>query len=227
MPRKKSEPLKPLQRFDYTLVSAPLEGLFRNIDRDLQRRDKEIIEAGDSDSDRCLVLLHVIVRFAWNSYCAVVYVAGNIPEDPRRKPSYALIVPNVNRQLLDILFSLAYMLDDFSVRSLAYQQAGWRDLLEESKHFKRHFGKDKRWKAHFKNMDAMLAGMVGRYKITPNEQKTPNLVPYWPTPYQLLEKKTACRASLKYLETWLYKDTSAQTHLGFGGMLKVSHFSAY
>ena len=96
----------------------------------------QALELGDLDAERCLVLLNMMLRFARNSYETVVYIAGDSPEDPRRKPNFVLVVPNINRQLLDILFSLAYMMDDFRVRSLAYQRAGWREFNEEIQHFK-------------------------------------------------------------------------------------------
>jgi hypothetical protein len=56
--------------------------------------------------------------FAWNSYKAVAYLSADTPPDPDRTPNYVLVVPNINRQLLDLLFSLAYMRDDFSKRSI-------------------------------------------------------------------------------------------------------------
>lgn len=34
---------------------------------------------GDLDADRCLVLLNMLHRFAWNSYQTVVSIAGDIP----------------------------------------------------------------------------------------------------------------------------------------------------
>jgi hypothetical protein len=224
MPKKRSQSLEPLRRFDYGLVGPQLEGLFSNLDRDLQRIIEQVLKAGDTESDRCLVVLHLFLRFAWNSYKAVIYLAGNIPEDPRRKPSYALVIPNINRQLLDILFSLAYMLDDFRVRSLAYQRAGWRELFDEYQTFSTHFGKDLLWKAHLTDLKKQLGNQAVRYKITPEEQKKPSLIPYWKTPYQLLGEKTSCHDFLKYIELWLYRDTSTQTHLGHAGIAKVSHF---
>jgi hypothetical protein len=69
----------------------------------------------------------------------------------------------------------------------------------------------------------MVGQMAIRYKITLEEQRNPTLVSRWKTPYQLLDEKTPCHYFLKYLEMWLYRDTSAQTHLGHAGMIKVSH----
>ena len=83
-----------------------------------------------------------MVRFAHNSYGAVRYLCADTPEDPNRKPNYVLVVPNINRQLLDLLFSLVYMLDDLYPRSLEYQRAGWRELDDEYKQYHQRFSKD-------------------------------------------------------------------------------------
>ena len=103
MTKKKAGPPKPLVRFDFGLVGPRIAGLRFNLDRDIQRRTQEAISRTDADSDRCLSLLNIMLRFAWNSYEAVLYLAGDTPDDPRRKPNYVLVVPNINRQLLDML----------------------------------------------------------------------------------------------------------------------------
>lgn len=220
--------LKPLRRFDFGLVGPKLAGLRFNLDRELQTRTEQALQRRDVDADRCLSLLRVLLRFAWNSYEAVVYLAGDIPEDDRRKPNFVLVVPNINRQLLDMLFSLAYMFEDFRARSLAYQRSGWRELYEEREIFKEAFAEDPEWKAYFEAIDTTLVQMAPRYSITPDEQKRPELIPYWPTPFKLLKRikkeKIACGSFLKYLEKWLYKDTSAQAHMSFGGVFKVALF---
>lgn len=138
----KSYQLKPLRKFDYALVAERMDGLLINVDRDLQRLGNQAASANAPERERRISLLNVIVRFAGNSYEAVRYVAGDTPEDHRRRPNYVLVIPAINRQLLDLLFTLVYMLDDFDVRSLQYQRAGWRELEEEYRMFKTHFAKD-------------------------------------------------------------------------------------
>jgi hypothetical protein len=169
-----------------------------------------------------------MLRFAYNSYESVLYIAGDIPEDPRRKPNYVLVVPNINRQLLDLLFSLVYMLEDFRPRSLAYQKSGWRDMHEEVERFKESFANDPEWAAYFVMTEKMLNATADRHGISEEEKKNPSLVPYWDTPYRLLKKirqtPGACGPFLEYLEKWLYKDVSAQAHLTFGGLFKMSPF---
>jgi hypothetical protein len=218
--KKGRTPLKPLREFDFGLVNKRMQGLLINVDRDLQRRAK----SGDQDRERCMALLNVMIRFAHNSYNAVLYLCADTPPDADRKPNYVLVVPNINRQLLDLLFSLVYMLDDLSPRSLEYQRAGWRELTEEYEQYHTRFARDPEWKTHFELVRGVLKNTADRFQITTTERKTPAMVPYWATPTQLKDKITKSRPFLRYLDKWLYGDTSAQAHFSFGGVLKVAPF---
>jgi hypothetical protein len=215
-------PLKPLKDFDYSLVQKKLEGLLINVDRDLQRLVREAAKA--RRSTRAPELLNVMIRFATNSYNALKYIMADQPEDHLRKLKYALILPGVNRQLLDMLFSLVYMMDDFEVRSLQYQKAGWREAKEEYQRFSNRFANDPEWRAFFEASKTNMGHLEPILGLTDEERKNPQLIPYWKAPYKLTTQKTKSRPFLKWLEQWLYGDTSAQAHLSFGGLFTVSPF---
>lgn len=215
---------KPLREFQYPLVAERMDGLLINVDRDLQRRGNQALQRGESDAERCILLLNVLVRFARNSYDAVRYVAGNTPEDHRRRPNYVMVVPAINRQLLDLLFSLVYMLDDLSARSLQYQRAGWRELDQEYRMFKTQFSTDPEWKQHFKNVKGLLDGMIRQFGIAEPERKDPTRIPFGKHPFELKDEQTESRPYLRYLAKWMYGDTSAQAHLSFGGLVMVGPF---
>lgn len=215
---------KPLRNFDYSLVAKRMDGLLINIDRDLQKIGNQAACAGHHRASQSLSLLNVIIRFAQNSYDAVRYFAGNTPEDHRRNPNYVLVVPTINRQLLDLLFSLVYMFDDFNVRSLQYQRAGWRELDQEYRMFKMRFLKDPEWKQHFKNVKKVLDSLILEFGINEEQCRNPALIPFWKTPSQLKDEKTHSKPFLRFLEKWLYADTSAQAHLSFGGLIMVAPF---
>jgi hypothetical protein len=221
-PPSKIQVSKPLRRFDYQLVQARMDGFLFNIDRHLQRLRRQ--HAHDRNADRCLSLLNVLLRFARNSYHAAWFLTADTPPDHNRRPNYVLVVPSINRQLLDLLFSLVYMLDDFEARSLQYQRAGWREAQEEYQKFKTHFSADPAWKQHFMNLGENLAMMVSAFGITPEQQKQPSSMKYWKHPGELKDEQTPSRPFLRYLDKWLYADTSAQAHLSFGGLIPVAVF---
>jgi hypothetical protein len=217
-------PLKPLREFNYQLVAAKLDGLYLNVTRDLERQIELGAVRGHSQHVRSLSVLLVMLRFAWNSYGAVRYITADTPHDLNRKPNYVIVVPPINRQLLDLLFSLVYMLDDLMMRSLAYQRAGWRDLVEERATIRAEYGGNVEWEGFLQSMDEQINHMVDIFQITPEEQADPVLVNYWGTPFKLTKRESNCRPFLQFLERSIYKDVSAQAHLTFAGMQKVSCF---
>jgi hypothetical protein len=210
-----------LKKFNFELVGKKLQGLLINVDRDLQRR-KEAVRPGDVVADRSLSLLNIFIRFTDNSYRAVLYVAGDIPEDPNRKPSYVLVVPAINRQLLDLLFTVVYMLDELPGRSLEYLRAGWREHLEEYKQNENTFAANPEWWDYFALMREDSKNQADWLQLTPKERQNPKLIPYWKHPFQLKDEQTKSREYLRYLDKWVYGDVSAQAHLSCFGLLKVA-----
>lgn len=215
------QPLKPLKRFDFGLVTEKLAGLLINVDRDLERKMNAALQRGDVSDERRITLVRMFVRFTRISYAAVRYIAADTPPDPTRLPQYVLVVPNINRQLLDILFSLVYMLDDLEPRSLLYQRAAYRELREEHHQNKTAFSGDEEWQPHFESVEGVLANIVRHLAITEEEQQNPKAIPYWKHPFELKDQKTASRPFLRYLDKWLYGDTSAQAHMSFAGLFRV------
>jgi len=221
---KKAAPPKPLKEFNYSLVKEKMDGLLINVDRDLQRRVKQAEKVGKPTALRCTELLNVMVRFAANSYRAAKYMMADMPEDPNRDPKYALILPGLNRQLLDLLFTVVYIVDDFEARSLEYQKAGWRELKDEYQRFRNRFARHPEWRAFFEASKANANRLEPILGLTTAERKKPQSTPYWNAPYKLSTQKTKSQPFLKWLEHWLYGDTSAQAHLSFGGLFTISPF---
>ena len=62
---------------------------------------------------------------ALNAYNVVRFLCAD-EETPGRRPNYVLVVPSINRTLMEILFTVIYLLEDFPQRADFYQKAGWR-----------------------------------------------------------------------------------------------------
>ena len=217
-------PLQPLREFNYQLVATKLDGLYINISRDLERQIQLSAVRGHGQHERSISVIMVMLRFAWNSYGAVRYITADTPPDPNRKPNYVIVIPPINRQLLDLLFSLVYMLDDLIPRSLAYQRAGWRDLVEERSTIRAEYGNDVEYEGFLESLDAQIDHMAEVFQITPEEQDNPTLVDYWKTPFKLAKRESKCRGYLQFLEKSIYRDVSAHAHLTFAGLQKISCF---
>jgi hypothetical protein len=217
--------LKPLKSFDYSLVQRGLEGLLRNMDGDLRRRNaQESRKVSDPLDTRHFVVLDMFVRFAKNSYEAAQYLTASIPEDHNRKPSYVLILPTVNRQLLDLLFTVVYMLDDFPERFIAYEKAGWRESKEEYERLVRVYRDHPEWTEYLEHRKRLVERNAEVVSLTAEEEQNPKLIRYWGTPTHLMKQQTTSRDFLHWLYDWFYKDTSEQAHLSSSGLMHVTPF---
>jgi len=77
---------------------------------------------------------------------------------------------------------------------------------------------------HFSYILERLDELVPLFRITEKEKKIVKLIPYWKHPGDLKGEPTTSRTFLRWLDKWLYGDTSAQAHLSFGGLFVVSPF---
>jgi hypothetical protein len=139
--------VQPLEEFNFSVVQQPLFGLLRNVDSDLRRLVTNLAETNDFEELRRVTLLSIMLRFAINSYQAVSFLLSDTDDHPRRLPQFVLVVPPINRQLIDLWFSLVYIMDDFAPRALAYDQCGYRETGEEVEKMKARYGSDPKYRS--------------------------------------------------------------------------------
>jgi len=108
--------LAPLEVFDARIVQTPLQGLLRNMDSELARLLKQAMTSRNQEAERRVSLFLIMLRFTKNSYEAASFLCSDSDDAPKRKREFALILPPTNRQLLDLLFTLVFMLDEFPAR---------------------------------------------------------------------------------------------------------------
>lgn len=210
---------KPLEVVDFSIVQEPLAGLLRNADSDLHRRINVAAQTNDPDELRRLTLLLLMQRFAVNSYQAVGFLLSDVDEHPKRLPKFVLTVPSINRQLMDLWFSLVYIMDDFGPRALLFDQVGYREVCEEIARHRQMYGSDAAWNDWFVDMNELKQLMERQIPMTAAQRSTPSQeIPYWLGPYNLSKQKTKSQKFLKFLEKLMYHDTSAEAHLKPGGL---------
>lgn len=205
--------VKPLERFDFSVVQQPLTGLLRNLDSDLKRRLDLIGRTNDLDEIRRFTLLLLMLRFAISSYRAVGFLLSDLDEHPKRLPEFVLVVSPINRQLMDLWFSLVYIMDDFGPRALAFDQCGYRELCEDIDKTRKRYGADPEWQDWFQDMAELKQMMERQIPLTTAQKADLSKIPFWLGPFKLAKKPTKSQPFLQFLEQLLYQETSAEAHL--------------
>jgi hypothetical protein len=211
---------KPLKMVNFAPIQEPLIGLLRNTDSDLQRQIKKIEVSTDFREYRELTLLLIMLRSAANSYQALCFLLSDTEEHTKRLPRYVLVAPSVNRQIMDLWFTLVYMMDDFSVRSLMYEQAAYRQLREQIAYAQGRYGAAEDWRDWFEDMQELSDMMETQMPLTTEQKTNPSVeIPAWPHPHRLTELPSKSQTFLKLVHELLYSDTSIEAHLKPAGLM--------
>jgi hypothetical protein len=120
-----------------------MEGLLRNTDGELVRRFERAMKEQDRYAERTLSLFLILTRFAKTSYESACFISADADDGSRRRKEFVLILPPINRQLIDMLFNIVYITDDFPSRSLEYELYGYRQLREQYDQMYARFGEDR------------------------------------------------------------------------------------
>ncbi|HET6145109.1 MAG TPA: hypothetical protein VFE02_16485 [Candidatus Acidoferrales bacterium] len=216
--------LPPLKEFDARIIQRPLQGIFRNMEFELLRRVQTANASSDVEGERRSTLFVMMLQFTKNSYGAANFLCSTEDDASNRKENFALVLPPINRQLLDLLFTLVYILDDFPTRSMDYERSGYRQAREEYDKYRKKFGSDPAWQSRFKVQEDWFPGVERYLSITKEQKANPKLIRRWLGPAKLKEKQTRSQPFMQFLDEWIYKEVSAQAHLNAAGLLSVGLF---
>jgi hypothetical protein len=189
----------------------------------LQRKIRAAGAAHNGELVRQLTLMVTMARISANAYAGLCYLQVDQGLRHWRK-NFALLLAPVNRQLMDILFSIIYMRDDFAVRTLLYERAAFRAFKEEYQLYESAFRGLPEWKAFFIDQKMLLRLMAKPLRITLAEKRNLELIPRWKQPFKLSRQNTKSQPFLKWMVKWLYNDTSAEAHISGAGLFFVSPF---
>lgn len=207
--------------FDFQTIRATLEGLLFNVERDLRRR---MSEASSGPAARGFILMRIGVLFTKQAFDAMRFLCAD-ESSPGRRPEYVFVVPSITRTLLEVLFTIIYVGEDFPLRADWFQKAGWREHWEERLKYLNEYSKKPEWKNFFKEFAKALQIGIDELGITVEEKKRPNTIKYFPIGARLVGRMSSKnRSYVNWLQRWLYEETSAIAHFTPLGVMKFGLF---
>ena len=124
-----------------------------------------------------------------------------------------VVLPPVNRAMLDSLFNVIFMLEDIPGRSAWYLRSGWREQKLEYDRFSSEYATDPEWVEWLKNVKRIVQDGVQRFGISEDEYLKPGLIKAWPSSGQMPDyevdpaKRPATREFLQWLNNWFTEST--------------------
>jgi hypothetical protein len=231
----KVEKLPELKAFDYSKVQRPIEGLFRNTTEDLLRR----IRPFPLHEQQQYFLLYLFARIAQLLYSTAVFIIADRSPETAQNPQYALALPSINRQLIDLYVTLLYILDDFLPRVRQYQQSGWKDLKKHTESEIEKHGSDPVWTEHIRSLQSTLDSTAIAYDVSAQLQINWQSISWWDTPNRMRKKLELKRKSyakdpttapcltkneaaiVDVIDEW-WGGTSQIAHMAFSGVLEIT-----
>jgi hypothetical protein len=209
---------KPENTLDFGLVKDALDKLLRAVENKIER-EWPLRLGGTVWHAGPFLFATKVARW---TYVASLYLLADSPPDPSRHLEYAVVVPPLNRTILDMTFSAVFIFDDFDDRLCWYLHSGLDEVQRKIQRFKVQYGADPAWSTFFarigaaespflKNRDAVCRGRAPAYK---GRFPHPGKIISGSIPF-----KDASRLDfLKYLNDWFYRDLSSSAHGHWSGL---------
>jgi hypothetical protein len=220
------QPAEP-QFLDFKTIGEPLNKLLVAVGNKLSREWPAKYQ--NMTGARELFVMHV--RAAQIAYLSSLYLCGDLPPDPRRKSEFCVSLAPVNRALLDILFTLTFILEDLPNRCKWFHEAGWRETRLELDRYAAEYSQLPEWQNWLSELNQFVNAGPSLVNLTPQQASNPKELRSWPTPGAMSRHGvtpnsplTPNRAFMKYLNDFFYIDLSQQTHLAAWGMVKRTSF---
>jgi hypothetical protein len=212
---------------DFKVFGEPLNKLLIAVGYKLARewplKYREVIGARE--------LLVMYVRAAQQTYLSSLYLCGDLPRDPNRKPEFCISLAPVNRSLLDSLFTLIFVLEDLPNRCEWFYEASWRETRLELDRLVAEYGEQPDWQSWLKELNSFVNWGGTFARLTPDQASNPKALRSWLNAGAMwrfgIDQNTSlppARAFMKYLDDYFYIDLSQQSHLTPWGMIKRTGF---
>jgi hypothetical protein len=164
------------------------------------------------------------VSLAHWTFRATIYLLADKPEDPKRMLEFAIVVPPINRTIVDMVFNVIFILDDYGNRLCWYLTSGCREVTEQVERFKLHYGNDPEWtkwlhdyeegsKGHF-----MIRDLLCHNAVSPPTRWFPHPGAMISKGRKISFKNEASKNFLEYLDAWYYRVLSSSSHSHWHGL---------
>src|SRR5437762_495310 len=146
---------------DFSLIQDKWQTLLLALGFKLEREFPAKHEASGARA-----VLYLTWKVAHNTYNTILFICGDKPPDPFRRPEYVVSCLTMVRTLLDTLFNVLFLLEDLDKRADWYHKAGWREQQEKLLQYCATYGNDphpnwKPWLSEFEKQQEVGKKIFG------------------------------------------------------------------
>jgi hypothetical protein len=205
--------------FDFKVIETPFTEILIATANHLERKWPAQYRYVDS----ARVIFHTRMNISVTTYNAIINLCADIPPNPNRKFLVLATAPLV-RTLFEELISLIFILHDVPKYIQFLLNTGYTELKLEYAHCLKYHGSDVNWLSYMNHLDTLIKIEESALKLTPEQIADPvKKMGRWPTPGLMLKKLRGDHPVsphlnfLEYLNSWMYRTLSGDSHLNFVG----------
>jgi len=208
---------KPENQIQFQLLNDPLEQL---VEASINRIRREWpTTLGDPAH---AVPFQFLLKHAFWVYRASRFLVADIPKDPLRRPELALALAPLSRTILDAIFNVVFIFDDYPARLCWYLDSGLREVERKAELYGRTYTGDLKWMDWLSQIDrAKQVFIDNRNAVCVSGMMLPK--GRFPHPGAILSSQKlndpALHPFLTYLSDWFYKELSSVSHSHWSGLV--------
>jgi hypothetical protein len=171
------------------------------------------------------------VRIAINTFYTIMFIAADTPKDPHRKPAFALSLAPLTRTLFEQLITFVFIMEDIPTYIPWLFKTGYTEYRIQLDHTLQYHGTLAEWQPYIRELEDQIKKVEKESQLTPDEVTNPRRnIGRWPTPGGMLHKlkrehpTSQAIPFIEYLNSWLYRELSGQTHLNAHGVTMRGSF---
>jgi hypothetical protein len=216
---------KPENQIPFKMLNEPLEEIAKAT---LERIRREWpLPLGEPSN--AVVFGFLLKRSLWiyrSSRCLV----ADIPRDSLSRPEFGASLPILSRTILDAVFVVAFLADDYPTNLCWYLDSGYREAKHQLDMYKERYPTWTKWASQIEDSFNLFVEARDKACSGPSEPPTR----WFPGIGKAIGKNLIhdenCRDFLTYLNDWLYGELSSASHshwsglvLSMGQILRMEH----
>ncbi|MBN1568331.1 MAG: hypothetical protein JXA73_10835 [Acidobacteria bacterium] len=216
---------KPENQINFKLLNSPLEEL---CDATLNRiRRQWPTRLGQAPNS--VVFSFLLKRSLW-VYRASRYLVADLPADPLRRPEFGATLPVLSRTILDAVFVVVFVIENYPGNLCWYLDSGYREALDQLNQYRERYPMWLEWADQIERSLAVFE--ESRDSACSEVKDPPNR--WFPGLGKAIKDKLIQDPNrntfLTYLNAWLYGELSSSAHshwsglvLSMGQILRMEH----
>jgi hypothetical protein len=207
---------------DFAMVGEELDAVLLSVSNLLERSWPT--RAGGPDAQAVVLGLY---RVAWVSFKTLRYFCAEVPSDAARWPEFVTSAGPVARSIADALANIVYLFqDNLDERVREFERRGWVDDRRRVNELTERYAHNPAWQPYLKTLHSEQNRIQAELGVPDGEVSR---LKRWPRLSDMLSQNvnhrdriadSGRREFLEYIEDFLYKEVSQDTHLSGPGLYR-------